>query len=130
MYGDLPTPPSAGDEASLLTPQFLVVMVASFAYFTAQGALLPTVPRFVENELGGGGAQVGIGVGAFAVSAALLRPWVGRIGDLRGRRVLAVTGSAVVAVSILTYALATSLWLLVLSRLLTRPDARTEVETR
>ena len=119
MSGDLAPQSSLGDERSLLTPQFVVVMVASFAYFTAQGALLPTVPRFVENELGGGGAQVGIGVGAFAVSAALLRPWVGRIGDLRGRRILAVTGCAVVSVSILTYALATSLWMLVLSRLLT-----------
>ena len=68
-------------------------MVASFAYFAAMGVLLPTVPRFVEDELGGGGLQVGIGVGAFAVSAALLRPWVGRVGDARGRRVLAVGGS-------------------------------------
>lgn len=119
MSGDLAPQPLVGDERSLLTPQFAVVMVASFAYFTAQGALLPTVPRFVESELGGGGAQVGVGVGAFAVSAALLRPWVGRIGDLRGRRVLSVAGSAVVSVSILTYALASSLWMLVLSRLLT-----------
>ena len=94
-------------------------MLASFAYFTAMGALLPTVPRFVEDELGGGGVQVGIGVGAWAVSAALLRPWMGRIGDTRGRRLLAVAGSCVVAVSIVGYSLATSLWMLVLARLVT-----------
>jgi len=116
---DVPPQPLDDDERSLLSPQFAVVMLASFAYFTAMGALLPTVPRFVEHELGGGGFQVGIGVGAFAVSAAILRPWVGRIGDTRGRRVLAVCGTAVVAVSILAYSLATSLWLLVLARLLT-----------
>src|SRR5262245_44168797 len=107
------------DERSLLSPQFAVVMIASFAYFTAMGALLPTVPRFVEHELGGGGVQVGIGVGAYAVSAAILRPWVGRIGDTRGRRVLAVAGTAVVAVSIVAYALASSLWMLVAARLVT-----------
>src|SRR4029450_5236969 len=95
-------------------------MLASFAYFLAMGALLPTVPRFVEDELGGGGIQVGIGVGAYAVSAALLRPWVGRIGDTKGRRVLAVAGTAVVAVSIVSYALYTSLWMLVLSRVVPR----------
>ncbi len=119
MIGDVPPQPLDDDERSLLSPEFAVVMLASFAYFTAMGALLPSVPRFVEDELGGGGVQVGIGVGAFAVSAALLRPVVGRIGDTRGRRILAVTGCSIVAVSILSYTLATSLWMLVLSRLLT-----------
>jgi MFS family permease len=119
VHCDVPPQPLDDDERSLLSPQFAVVMLASFAYFLAMGALLPTVPRFVEDELGGGGIQVGIGVGAYAVSAALLRPWVGRIGDTKGRRVLAVAGTAVVAVSIVSYALSTSLWMLVLSRLLT-----------
>src|SRR5918996_2482879 len=82
-------------------------------------ALIPTVPRFVEDELGGGGLQVGIGVGALAVTAALLRPWVGRMGDTRGRRLLAVSGASVVGVSILGYGFATELWMLVLARLLT-----------
>jgi MFS family permease len=119
VFGDVAPQLLDDDERSLLSPQFAVVMVASFAYFVAMGALLPTVPRFVEDELGGGGVQVGIGVGAYAVSAALLRPWVGRIGDTRGRRVLAVVGSIVVAVSIVGYALATELWMLVVARLVT-----------
>jgi MFS family permease len=108
-----------GKEATLLSPRFVVVMLASFAYFAAMGVLLPTVPRFVESELDGGGLQVGIGVGSFAISAALLRPWIGRVGDTRGRKVLAVGGSAVVGVSIGLYAVATSLPLLVAARLLT-----------
>ncbi len=119
MIRDVPPQPLDDPDRSLLSPQFAVVMVASFAYFTAMGALLPTVPRFVENELGGGGIQVGIGVGAYAVSAAILRPWVGRIGDTKGRRLLAVGGTAVVAVSIVSYTLASSLWMLVLARLVT-----------
>ncbi len=119
MIGDVPPQPLDDDERSLLSPQFAVVMIASFAYFTAMGATLPTVPRFVEGELGGGGAAVGVGVGAYAVSAAVLRPWVGRVGDTRGRRVLAVGGSVVVAVAFLSYNLVTELWMLVLARLLT-----------
>jgi MFS family permease len=119
VFGDVPPQPLDDDERSLLSPQFAVVMLASFAYFTALGALLPTVPRFVEDELGGGGVQVGIGVGSFAVSAALLRPWIGRIGDAKGRRILVVAGCAVVAVSIFGYAAATELWMLVLARLVT-----------
>jgi MFS family permease len=122
---DIPVPadvapiPLDDDEKSLLTQQFAVVMLAAFAYFVALGALIPTVPRFVEDQLGGGGVQVGVGVGSLAVTAALLRPWAGRIGDTRGRRVLAVSGATVVGVSILAYAAATELWMLVLARLLT-----------
>jgi MFS family permease len=119
VIDDVPPTAPAEAEQSLLSPRFAVVMLASFAYFTAMGALLPSVPRFVEDELGGGGLQVGVGVGAFAVSAAALRPWVGRLGDTRGRRLLAVGGSAVVAVSIFGYGLATSLPMLVVARLLT-----------
>ena len=119
MIGDVPPQPLDDDERSLLTPQFAVVMIASFAYFTAMGALLPTVPRFVEDELAGGGAAVGVGVGAYAVSAAVLRPWVGRVGDTRGRRLLAVGGCTVVAVSFVLYALVNELWMLVLARLVT-----------
>jgi MFS family permease len=116
---DVPPPPPDQGESSLLTPQFAVVMLASFAYFVAIGALIPTVPRFVEGELAGDGLAVGIGVGSMAVTAAALRPWVGRMGDTHGRRVLAVGGALVVAVSILGYAVATSLWMLVLARLVT-----------
>lgn len=119
MIGDVPPQPLDDDERSLLSPQFAVVMIASFAYFTAMGATLPTVPRFVEGELAGGGASVGVGVGAYAVSAAALRPWVGRVGDTKGRRLLAVTGCTVVAVSFLLYALVTELWMLIAARLLT-----------
>src|SRR4029450_8218989 len=53
------------------------------------------------------------------VRAALWRPWTGRIGATRGRRVLAVSGATVVGVSILLYGVATQLWMLVLARLLT-----------
>lgn len=119
MPGDLTTHPLASDDRSLLSPKFAVVLVASFAYFTALGALLPTVPRFIESELGGGGARIGIGVGAYAVSAALLRPWVGRIGDRKGRRILAVCGAGVVALSIASHTVVSSLWMLVLARLVT-----------
>ena len=119
MISDVPPQPPDEGRSSLLTPQFAVVLVASFAYFVAIGALLPTVPRFIESELGGNDLAVGVGVGSMAVTAAALRPWVGRMGDVHGRRVLAVGGAVVVGVSILGYALATSLWTLVLARLVT-----------
>src|SRR5258705_13820577 len=62
---------------------------------------------------------MGSAAGALAVTAALMRPWVGRTGDRAGRRRLVVTGSIVVAVSLVAYAVATSLLFFVAARLLT-----------
>lgn len=103
----------------LLSRKFALVMGATFAYFVAIGATLPILPRYIESQLDGGGLEVGIGVGSFAVSAALLRPWIGRMGDRHGRRVLAFTGAATAGVSFLAYGIAGSLPLLVLARLVT-----------
>jgi MFS family permease len=108
-----------GRRERLVTLPFALVTASTLAYFTCLGALLPIVPRYVEDELDGGGLAVGVAVGAFAVSAALLRPWIGRQGDIHGRRILVVGGSAVVGLSVLAYGLATNLVTLVLLRLVT-----------
>lgn len=103
----------------LVTPTFGLIVVAALGYFTALGMLLPVLPRYVEDTLGGGGVAVGVAVGAFAVSAALIRPVVGRLGDRLGRRPLAVVGGAVAAASIAGYGLVASLPVLVAFRLVT-----------
>jgi MFS family permease len=102
----------------LIGPRFLIVTAATFAYFVCMGALVPTLPRYVEDELGGGGVAVGLVVGLFAVSAALVRPWAGRLGDLRGRRLLISGGSLVMGVSVLAYALVDSVGPLLALRLI------------
>ncbi len=89
------------------------------AYFLALGIVQPVLPRYVRDELGGGGVAVGIAVGAFAVTSALLRPWAGRIGDRYGRRVLILGGAAIAGVSLLGYSLGDSLIVLVVMRLVT-----------
>lgn len=101
----------------LLTPRFLTITAATYAYFVSIGLLLPVLPRFVERDLGGGGVEVGVAVGAFAVSAALLRPLVGWVGDRHGRRVLAVGGALTVGVASLVLAPAATLAVVVVARL-------------
>lgn len=103
----------------MVSPRFVIVTVATFFYFLSMGMLIPTLPRYVEDELGGSGLAVGVVVGAFAVSAALARPWAGRLGDVRGRRLLMVGGSAIVGVTTLAYALTDAVPLLVFFRFLT-----------
>lgn len=109
---------SAQPTERLLTRRFVVLTLSTFLYFTALGALVPTLPRYVKDELHGGGLEIGIAVGVFALAAGLLRPFAGRLGDQRGRRLLVVGGSAIFAVAALGYVLATSLAVLVVARMI------------
>jgi len=104
---------------SLFTPAFVTVALAELAYFTADGMLLPALPRYVEGPLGRGNIAVGIVIGAFSVSAFFLRPLAGVMADRRGRRLLMMVGATVFAISVAGYFFATSVEVLVAMRLLT-----------
>jgi len=104
---------------TLLTPMFLTVAAAELAYFTADGVLLPALPRYVTGPLGSGNVAVGLVMGAFSLSAFFLRPWAGGIADRRGRRILMVTGGSVFALSVVGYLIASSVVVLAAMRLLT-----------
>jgi MFS family permease len=83
----------------LVTPPFVVVTLATFAFFIYVGTLVPILPRFVEHELGGGEAAIGLVLASFSIAAIAARPLIGAVGDRRGRRVLMVSGSLLAAVS-------------------------------
>ncbi|MDZ7675288.1 MAG: MFS transporter [Acidimicrobiales bacterium] len=112
-------PDPSTDEPRLITPLFALITASGLFYFMAMGSLLPTLPRYVEDELSGSGFEVGLVVGAFAVSAALVRPVVGRLGDVLGRRVMAIAGGAIAAVSIIPLGLVPAVWFMVVMRLVT-----------
>jgi len=87
----------------LFTSSFALVTAASLAYFISLGTLLPIIPRFIEGPLHGNSASVGFGVGSFGLFAFLIRPMAGRLADTRGRKLMMVGGSAMVAVASLGY---------------------------
>ena len=97
-----------GERGGLLNARFVLITASGLAYFVGWTILYPVLPRFVREELGGGGVEVGLAVGAFGLTAALLRPLAGRVGDRHGRRVLVVVGMAIVAASLLGYLVTTS----------------------
>jgi MFS family permease len=103
----------------LVSPVFVLITLSTFAYFVSVGTLYPTLPHYVEGPLGGGSLSVGLAIGAFSLAAVVLRPVVGRIGDVRGRRLLILAGSALVGGSVAAYVVANSLLTLLLLRLVT-----------
>jgi MFS family permease len=94
--------------AGLFSSTFVLIMAAAFALFTAVGAVLPVLPRYVDGPLGGGGVAVGFVVGCFFVATLLARPLAGRLGDERGRRVVIIGGAAVMAAAIAAFPLASN----------------------
>ncbi len=103
----------------LLTPRFVLVVGCGLCYFTALAMLTPVLPHYVEDRLGSGSVAVGVAVGAFAVGAVLLRAPAGRVGESRGRRILIITGAALVAASTALYGVVHALWWLVAMRVVT-----------
>lgn len=81
--------------------------------------LLPTLPRYVSGELAGSSTQVGLVVGSFGVSAAVVRPLLGRLGDVCGRRILLVSGAFLTGVMTLLYPVWESIPILIGLRLVT-----------
>lgn len=104
---------------SLITPRFVTIGTSALFYFVAIAMLLPTLPRYVEEELGGSSTQVGVVIGAFGVSAAVIRPLLGRLGDRYGRRVLLVGGAFLSGAMALLYPVWLSIPILIGLRILT-----------
>jgi MFS family permease len=92
--------------AGLASSAFVLIVASAFALFSAVGAVIPVLPRYVDGPLHGGGVDVGLVVGAFFVATLLARPLAGRLSDERGRRLVMAGGAAVVAGSVAAFPLA------------------------
>jgi MFS family permease len=85
----------------MVTPRFLLVTAATFAYYLCVGILIPTLPVFIKNGLGSGEAMIGAAGVVFSGAAVLFRPLLTWVGNRWGRRTMMVTGSLVAAVAAL-----------------------------
>lgn len=102
--------------AGLASSAFVLIVASAFALFSAVGAVIPVLPRYVDGPLHGGGVDVGLVVGAFFMATLLARPLAGRLSDERGRRLVMAGGAAVVAASVAAFPLAPGVAALALLR--------------
>ncbi|MFN0030514.1 MAG: MFS transporter [Acidimicrobiales bacterium] len=108
-------PPAPSDR--VITRDFVIVTLTGLFALMGFSSTLPLVPRYMENELGASKVEIGIALGIFSISALLARPYVGKLGDTRGRRFIIVAGTALTALSVAAHALAVSVPLMLVIRL-------------
>jgi predicted MFS family arabinose efflux permease len=90
----------------------------SFLYFLAFGMLMPVLPKLVVDDLHGGELEVGIMAGAVAVSAVVVRPFLGHLANAWGRRRLIIIGLILATVAFAGHAIAPEVLSLIGLRLL------------
>ena len=95
-----------------------LLYAATLCNFTAFGAYFAAIQLYVEDELGASRASVGLAVGAFSVSALLVRPFVGRGIDARGRRPFLLAALSLLALTSLGFLVADAVPAVVALRLL------------
>ena len=100
---------------TLLTRNFVLTSFSTVAIFTSFYFLLVTLPIYIL-QLGGTKSQIGLVIGVFTISSVVLRPFMGREVDKRGRKNMLLAGSLVVLISMLLYNHVTSVTALLLLR--------------
>ena len=93
-----------------------VLIVTNFVDMVGLLMIIPLMP-FYARELGGGALIVAILMGSFTAAQLLSAPVWGRFSDKYGRRPALLVGLTAAGIAYLVFAFATSIWLLLLSRL-------------
>ena len=108
------SPPAVGPR--LASPAFIVLALATLAFFVAGGLVLPVAPRFAKLALDADALGFGLSIGAFSIASLLLRPVVGWSSDRYGRRPLLIGGSLVTVAAMLLHVIAADLLVFTIAR--------------
>ena len=93
----------------------IVLALASAAYALAQTAVLPGLGA-LSRALTASPADISWVMSAYLLSAAILTPVFGRLGDMLGKRRMLVTVLAIFTLGSVVAAMATDIWTLVAAR--------------
>lgn len=98
------------------TKNFWILSCAMFLFMTSFNLILPELNTFI-TELGGGN-QKGLIITLFTISAAISRPFSGKLSDTIGRKKVMIIGIVVCFIVSLLYPLSFSIWFFLLLRFL------------
>src|SRR5438874_11339523 len=92
-----------------------VLIVTNFVDMVGLLMIIPLMP-FYTREMGGGALIVAILMGSFTAAQLISAPWWGRFSDKYGRRPALLVGLTAAGIAYIVFAFASSIWLLLLSR--------------
>ena len=105
-----------GHISRVANAKLAVLIVTNFVDMVGLLMIIPLMP-FYAREMGGGALVVAILMGAFTAAQLMSAPIWGRFSDKYGRRPALLVGLTAAGIAYLVFAFASSIWLLLLSRL-------------
>jgi multidrug resistance protein len=96
--------------------KLVVLMITAFVDMVGLVMVLPLLP-FYATEFGATASMVGLLVSSFSVAQLVVAPAWGRFSDRYGRRPAIITGLLISAAAYVVFAYASTVWLLLLSRI-------------
>lgn len=112
-----PPPTPHRDSQRANAGKLAVLMITAFVDMAGLLMIVPLLP-FYTVELGGSALVVGLLVSSFSVAQLASAPIWGRFSDRYGRRPALMIGLGAAAIAYVVFAFASSLWLLLLSRII------------
>lgn len=103
-------------EEKLFTRDFLLVCLSTFLFSGSMFLLFAVLPLFIVEHLHGAESQVGLIMGAFAVSAVLSRPISGRLVDTWSRKACLSFGALLYVIFPVLYTQAASVPIMLILR--------------
>ena len=107
--------PIRGHVSRMASGKLFVLIITNFVDMVGLLMIIPLLP-FYAREMGGGSLVVAVLMGAFTASQLLSAPLWGRFSDRYGRRPALLVGLTAAGCAYVVFAFATSIWLLLLSR--------------
>jgi MFS family permease len=98
------------------SPSFYLAFLACFLFFSSVHLIITPLPLYIQ-QMGGGATQVGLAQTSFAISSLIVRPYMGRLTDTRGRKPALLLGATVFVLAPLCYTQVRTLPALHLARL-------------
>ncbi|MDG5788854.1 MFS transporter [Evansella sp. AB-P1] len=109
--------PIAEENSSLFNRNFLLILFVNFCSSISFQILTPTLPIYVEQQLGFTEIMVGMVVGILTFTTILVRPFSGKAIDIWNRRNICFIGLLICVFSIFLYQFADQIGYLIFLRL-------------